>query len=138
MYSYTWDAKTGGYLINPRQQMRYVANEIRPVFAQELALTGLNERFDYDPSTVEPLLWAQKNVYLLNGERMAQFNGTRYGQSLNRQYFFDGKRKLKPVDITRMVAKNAAIMDIMVADTKRRTKELYDKDIGRCDEEVIN
>lgn len=133
MYSYTWDIKTGGYLINPRQQTRYVANEIRPVFAEELTLTGLNERFDYDPSTTVPLLWAQKNVYFLNGERMAQLNGTRYGQPLNRQYFFEGKRKLKPVDILRMIAKNTAIMDIMVADAKRRTKELYDKDIGRCD-----
>jgi len=110
MYSYTWDLKTGGYLINPRQQTRYVANEIRPVFAEELTLTGLNERFEYDPSTIMPLLWAQKNVYLLNGERMAQLNGTRYGQPLNRQYFFEGKRKLKPVNIARMVAKNATII----------------------------
>jgi len=133
MYSFTWDVKTGGYIINPRQHTRYVANEIRPVFAEELALTGLNERFDYDPSTIAPLLWAQKNVYLHNGERVAQLSGTRYGQPLNRQYYFEGKRKLKPVDITRMVAKNAVIMDIMVADAKRRTKELFDKDISRCD-----
>ena len=133
MYSYTWDAKTGGYLINPRQQTRYVANEIRPVFAEELELTGLNERFDYPAGAVAPLLWAQKNVYFLNGKAVAQLNGTRYGQPLNRQYFFEGRQKLKPVNLPRMIAKNAAIMDIMAADAKRRTKELYDKGMGRCD-----
>lgn len=132
MYSYKWDANTGGYLLTT-QSGKYVANEIRPVFAEELSLTGLGKQFIYDRKESRPLLWAQKNVYLLNGEKVAQLNGTKYGQPLSPQYFFEDKLKLEPVDIAAMVATNSGIMDIVVADAKKRVKELYDKDIGRCD-----
>ena len=40
MYSYRFDNKTHGYLLTT-QTGKYVANEIRPVFVPELALTGL-------------------------------------------------------------------------------------------------
>ena len=43
MYDYIWDSETGGYLLTTGTG-KFVANEIRPVFAQELALTGLNRR----------------------------------------------------------------------------------------------
>lgn len=112
---------------------KFVANEIRPVFAPELSLTGLGRFFEYDRRETRPLLWAQKNVYLKNGEKIAQLNNTQYGKPLNIQVFFEGKLKLEPVDVASMVTANADIMDIVVADAKRRTKELYDADIGRCD-----
>jgi hypothetical protein len=132
MYSYVWDKKTHGYLLTT-QTGKFVANEIRPVFAQELSLTGLEKYFEYDNCEIRPLLWAQKNVYLLNGEKVAQLDNTQYGKPLNIQVFFEGKLKLEPVDIAAMVAANADIMDIVVADAKRRTKELYDGSIKRCD-----
>jgi 3'-phosphoadenosine 5'-phosphosulfate sulfotransferase (PAPS reductase)/FAD synthetase/ferredoxin len=132
MYAYVWDKKTRGYLLTT-QIGKFVANEIRPVFAQELSLTGLGKHFDYDKRETRPLLWAQKNVYLLNGEKAAQLNNTQYGKPLNIQVFFEGKLKLDPVDIEAMVAANADIMDIVVADAKRRTKELYDGGINRRD-----
>lgn len=132
MYSYVWDKKTRGYLLTT-QTGKFVANEIRPVFAPELSLTGLGRHFEYDRHEIRPLLWAQKNVYLLNGEKVAQLNNTQYGKPLNVQVFFEGKLKLEPVDIAAMVAANAEIMNIVVADAKRRTKELYDSSIKRCD-----
>lgn len=132
MYSYIWDKKTRGYLLTT-QTGKYVANEIRPVFAPELSLTGLGKYFDYDCRETRPLLWAQKNVYLLNGEKVAQLNNTQYGKPLDIQVFFEGKLSLEPVDINAMVAANSEIMDVVVADAKRRTKELYDASIKRCD-----
>jgi phosphoadenosine phosphosulfate reductase len=132
MYYYNWDITTRGYKLTT-QTGRFVANEIRPVFAPELSLTGIGKHFEYDKQETHPLLWAQKNEYLLNGEKVAQFNNTQYGKPLSTELFFEGKLKLEPVDITAMVATNTAIMDIIVADAKRRTKELYDTDIGRCD-----
>jgi len=132
MYSYIWDKNTGGYLLTT-QTGKYVANEIRPVFAPELSLTGLGKQFEYDYNETRPLLWAQKNVYLLNGEKVVQLNNTQYGQPLSPEFFFEGKLKLEPIDTVAMVEKNTAIMDIVVADAKRRTKELYDADIKRCD-----
>lgn len=141
MYSYVFDKKTGGYLLTT-QTGKYVASEIRPVFAPELSLTGLGAYFEYDHHETQPLMWGMKNTYLIAdvdekgdpyGRKVAQLNNTQYGKPLNIQVFFDGKMKLKPVDVKAMVAANAKIMDIVVADAKRRTKELYDESIKRCD-----
>ena len=139
MYSYRFDNKTQGYLLTT-QTGKYVANEIRPVFAPELALTGLGKYFEYDPNETRPLMWGIKNTYLIAdvdengnayGRKVAQLNGTQYGRPLSIQTFFDGKLPLTPVDVDAMVAANAEIMDIVVADAKRRTKELYDESIYR-------
>jgi len=132
MYSYIWDETTRGYKLTT-QTGRFVANEIRPVFAPELSLIGFDERFVYDKKEERPLLWGLKNEYLLNGEKVAQLNNTRFGKPLSPEFFFKCKLKLEPVDITAMIAANTAIMDIVVADAKRRIKELYDADNNRCD-----
>ncbi len=141
MYSYVFDKKTRGYLLTT-QTGKYMASEIRPVFAPELSLTGLGRYFEYDRHETRPLMWGMKNTYLIAdvdekgepcGRKVAQLNNTQYGKSLNIQTFFDGKMKLEPVDVEAMVAANAKIMDIVVADAKRRTKELYDESIKRCD-----
>ena len=132
VYDYDWDAETGGYLLNTRNG-RFVANEIRPVFAEELALLGLDKRLRFEKTEKRPLLWAQKNHYLLNGEKIAQVNGLRYGAPVEVEYFFEGIRELRPVDTQRLVHKNVEIMGALVSDTKRRAKELYDDGIARCD-----
>ncbi|WP_400196991.1 phosphoadenosine phosphosulfate reductase domain-containing protein [Candidatus Methanarcanum hacksteinii] len=136
MYSYIWDEETGGYLLTPSNNS-YVAFEIRPVYSEELELSGLSKRFIFDHEETRPLMWAQKNMYLVNGVKVAQLNNTQFGKELCIEFFFEGSMELKPVDIDRMVAKNSAIMNIIIADTKRRTKELYDKDIHRCDAAYI-
>ena len=141
MYSYIFDKKTRGYLLTT-QTGKYVANEIRPVFAQELSLTGLGRYFEYDRHEARPLMWGMKNTYLIAdidekgepcGRKVAQLNNTRYGKPLNMQTFFEGRMMLEPVDVEAMAAANVPIMDIVVADAKRRTKELYDESIKRCD-----
>lgn len=141
MYSYVFDKKTRGYLLTT-QTGKYVASEIRPVFAPELSLTGLGQYFEYDHCETRPLMWGMKNTYLIAdidekgepyGRKVAQLNNTQYGKPLNIQIFFEGKMKLEPVDVEAMVAVNSKIMDIVVADAKRRTKELYDGSIKRCD-----
>ena len=141
MYSYIFDRKTRGYLLTT-QTGKYVASEIRPVFALELSLTGLGRYFEYDRHESRPLMWGVKNTYLIAdvdekgepcGRKVAQLNNTQYGKPLNIQTFFEGRMKLEPIDVEAMVAANASIMDIVVADAKRRTKELYDESIMRCD-----
>jgi len=132
MYSYIWDKKTLGYLMT-MQTGKYIANEIRPVFAPELVVTGMDKYFEFDKYETRPLLWAQKNVYLLNGEKVAQLVNAQYGKPLNVQIFFKGKLKIEPVDIAGMVEANYDMMNIIVADAKRRIKELYDNNLNRCD-----
>lgn len=132
MYSFEWDRETHGYILN-NQTGHFVANEIRPVFAPELAITGLENRFEYDANETRPLMWAQKNTYLVDGEKVAQLHNTQYGKPVDVEYFFEGNMQIEPVDIDTMVEKNTPIMDIVAADAKRRAKELYDEDIKRCD-----
>ena len=71
LYSYEWDKRTCGYRLTT-QTGKFVASEIRPVFAEELALTGLEARLAFDPTERRPLLWAKQNVYLYRGEEIAK------------------------------------------------------------------
>jgi 3'-phosphoadenosine 5'-phosphosulfate sulfotransferase (PAPS reductase)/FAD synthetase len=125
-----------------------VASEIRPVFAEELVLMGLETRLEFDPAERRPLLWAKQNVYLCCGEEIARVNKTRYGEPLDIEWKGAssqeddrsnerGKRrrklKLVPVDVGAMVAKNRGIMAALVADTLKRIKEMYDAYARKCD-----
>lgn len=146
MYSFEWDKRMGGYRLTT-QTGKFVASEIRPVFAEELALTGLDARLAFDPAELHPLLWAKQNVYLYRGEEIAKFNKTRYGKPLDIEWKGvlrgdDGspvgtktpkKLKLVPVDVEAMVTKNRGIMTGLVADTLKRIKEMYDGYARKCD-----
>ena len=132
MYNYEWDTSTGGYILTT-QTGRFVANELRPVFAEELRTVGLHERFIFDAAERRPFLWARKNVYFYRGEKIAETHGMRYGKTAEPVWHTDKRVTLLPVDLKTMTEKNAAIMRALTDDTKRRLKELYDEDIARCD-----
>ncbi len=146
MYSYEWDKRTRGYCLTT-QTGKFVASEIRPVFAEELALTGFEAQLVFDPSERRPLLWAKQNVYLYRGEEIAKLNKTSYGKPLDIEWKSvlcgddsspeDAKThrkvKLVPVDVGAMVAKNRGIMTALVVDTLKRIKEMYDAYRGKCD-----
>jgi len=146
MYSYEWNSCTGGYRLTT-QTGKFVASEIRPVFAEELVLTGLEMRLAFDPKERRPLLWAKQNVYLYRGEEIAKLHKTRYGKPLdiewkgvscNDEDSHKGTRtrrktRLVPVDIGAMVAENRDIMAALVADTLKRIKEMYDAYVEKCD-----
>jgi phosphoadenosine phosphosulfate reductase len=146
MYSYKWDGDTGGYRLTT-QTRKFVASEIRPVFAEELALTGLELRLAFDPKELRPLLWAKQNVYLYRGEEIAKLHKTRYGKPLDIEWTgalhgdegspegtkSQEREKLVPVDVDAMVAKNRGIMTALVADTLKRIKEMYDAYVEKCD-----
>lgn len=145
MYSYEWDKRTGGYRLTT-QTGKFVASEIRPVFAEEITLMGLESWLKFDPNERRPLLWAKQNVYMYRGVEIAKFNRTRYGKPLDIEWKGTGegegtheisktqqKLKLVPVDIEAMVAKNQGIMTALVADTLKRIKEIYDAYAEKCD-----
>uniref|UniRef100_C6E124 Phosphoadenosine phosphosulfate reductase n=1 Tax=Geobacter sp. (strain M21) TaxID=443144 RepID=C6E124_GEOSM len=144
MYSYEWDQRTRGYRLTT-QTGKFVASEIRPVFAEELTLPGFEAQLVFDPSERLPLLWAKQNVYLYRGEEIARLNKTRYGKPLDIEWkgvlsgdvSHEGvktrkKLKLVPVDVEAMVIKNSGIMTALVMDTLKRIKEMYDAYVGKC------
>jgi phosphoadenosine phosphosulfate reductase len=150
MYSYEWDKRTRGYRLTT-QTGKFVASEIRPVFAEELALTGVEAQLVFDPSERRPLLWAKQNVYLYRGEEIAKLNKTGYGKPMDIEWkgalcrnegLSEGaksrkKLKLVPVDVRALVAENRDIMAALVADTLKRIKEMFDAYVGKCDAAYI-
>jgi len=146
MYSYEWDYRSRGYRLTT-QARKFVASEIRPVFAEELILTGLSDRLTFDPTELRPLCWAKHNMYLYNGEELAKFNKTRYCKPLDIEWRgllrleddiqemdnITAKLKLEPLDLDAMMSMNRDIMTALVAETLKRLKEMYDTYVNKCD-----
>lgn len=116
------------------QTGKFVAAEIRPVFAEELKLIGFDEHFDFDENEKRPICWAKQNTYLYRGEEIAKLEKTQYGRPLTPNYLV-GSKALKPVDVESMLADpaNVELMAALVADTQKRIKELYDRYMQSCD-----
>jgi 3'-phosphoadenosine 5'-phosphosulfate sulfotransferase (PAPS reductase)/FAD synthetase/ferredoxin len=131
MYSYKWDKSTHGYILTT-QTGKFVANELRPVFAEELLLYDFNDRLDFNHEETRPLLWAQKNQFFYDGEKIAQLNKIEYGKPITAEFFFDGKKKLKPLNVEKWLKKNSKIMEALVFDTLKRIKEMYDQYDKKC------
>lgn len=146
MYNYEWDKHTGRYRLTT-QTGKFVACEIRPVFAEELTLIGLEARLVFDSAERRPLLWAKQNVYLYRGEEIARLLKKRYGKPLDIEWKgqlggdegspegekVGRKLKLVPVDVEALVTENCDIMAALVADTLKRIKEMYDDYAEKCD-----
>lgn len=146
MYSFEWDKRTRGYRLTT-QTGKFVASEIRPVFAEELNLAGFGAKLIFDTTERYPFLWAKQNTYLYRGEEIAKLHKVRYGKALDIEWrgalrlesdpdeksAKKKRMKLRPVDVSAMIAKNHDIMAALVADTLKRIKEMYDAYAGQCD-----
>ena len=120
MYNYEWDKRTRGYRLTTQNE-KYVATEIRPVYAEELQLLGFNNHFEFDPTEQRPLLWCKNNLYFYNGEEVAAVHKMRMGQPVEATFNVE-RMKLHPVDIATMVERNRPMMELIVANTSRRIK----------------
>lgn len=137
MYSFLWDERTGGYRLTTRTE-QFIAQEIRPVFAEELALLKSTKRLEFDRRARAPLLWARQTTYFYRGKEIAKLAKKRFGEPLTLEYLFNSKQlKLKPVDVPAMVSANEDIMRALIADTLKRIKEMYDSHIRTCDAAYI-
>lgn len=132
MYSYEWDKKTRGYRLTT-QTGKFVASEIRPVFAEELNLLHADRYFLYNHSETRPLMWAKQNTYFYNGEECAKVKTTEDGNVEIIPQKTEAEIKILPCDVDGMVIRNNKIMDSLVADTKKRIKEMYDQYQNQCD-----
>lgn len=73
MYSYTYDKKTGGILLN--SSPTGFSKEPRPVYASELDLLGLDQYWKYDKQNERPYMWAEANNYYYRGTLVAKLRG---------------------------------------------------------------
>lgn len=146
LYNYEWNPRTGGYRLT-MQAGKFVASEIRPVFAEELVLTGLNERLEFDPTERRPLLWAKRNSFLSCGEEVARLYSTPCREPMGIEWTLDSaevekgvdnvnlfkKKNIYPVDVESLLSENQDTMTALVSDTLKRIKEMYDAYVKKCD-----
>lgn len=141
MYSYTYDKKTGGILLN--SSPTGFSKEPRPVYAPELDVLGFDKYWKYDKQTDRPYMWAEANYYYYRGTLVAKLKG---GNIYTAPEIIipngeDGKPimpepkgiSLRPVDIGAMVGANREMLEIIEQSTVKKILAIYTKYKGRLD-----
>jgi len=73
LYSYTYDKKTGGILLNSSPTV--FSKEPRPVYAPELDILGFDKYWEYDNQIDLPYMWAEANNYYYRGTPIGSLSG---------------------------------------------------------------
>lgn len=141
MYSYTYDKKTGGILLN--SSPTGFSKEPRPVYAPELDVLGFDKYWKYDKQTDRPYMWAEANHYYYRGTLVAKLKG---GNIYTAPEIIipndeDGKPimpepngiSLRPVDIGAMVEANREMLEIIEQSTVKKILAIYTKYKNRLD-----
>jgi len=141
MYSYTYDKKTGGILLN--SSPTGFSKEPRPIYAAELDVLGFDKYWKYDKQTDYPYMWAEANQYYYRGTLVAKLKG---GNIYTAPEIIipngeDGKPimpepnglSLRPVDIGAMVEANREMIEIIEQSTVKKILAIYTKYKDRLD-----
>lgn len=141
MYSYTYDKKTGGILLN--SSPTGFSKEPRPVYAPELDVLGFDRYWNYDRQTDVPYMWAESNAYWYRGVCVAKLKG---GNLYNAPEIIiptdeNGKPvcpepngdPLHPIDLAGMVEMNRQIMKLLEQSTVKKIVAIYEKYNERLD-----
>ena len=141
MYSYTYDKKTGGLLLN--SSPTGFSKEPRPVYAAELDVLGFDRFWKYDRQTEFPYLWAEANNYWYRGTLVAKLKGGNLytapeiiiptdesGIPISPEPNGDA---LRPVDLAAMVKANREMIEIIEHTTVKKILAIYEKYKGKLD-----
>ena len=134
MYQYVWDEETGGLLLITEQSK--FSKEPRPVYYKELDTLGFDQYWSYPKDDHAPLLWAESNNYIYRGRTVARTKGGSYYTRPELVLLEEPEPNGQPlrfVDVDRMVAKNAAIMETLEQETIQNVYNAYRKYKDRVD-----
>ena len=73
MYSYTFDSKTGGIILN--SSPTNFSKEPRPVYSTEMDILGFDKHWEYEKQNDLPYMWAESNIYWYRGVQIAKTKG---------------------------------------------------------------
>lgn len=141
MYSYSYDATTGGIVLNSSPTV--FSKEPRPVWAAEMNLLGFHQYWDYDEQNDIPYMWAESNAYWYRGTQLAKIKGgdlytapelipTRTEDNSIPFSKEDGF-VLQPIDISAMSHQNEELMTIVENTTVKKIVKEYEKFKNRLD-----
>lgn len=135
MYSYTFDSKTGGIILNSTPTN--FSKEPRPVYAAELDILGFDKYWDYDKQNDVPYMWAESNIYWYRGVKIAKTKGGDLYTAPELQPVRDenglisfGKAygaKLEQIDIEAMCAANEDFLTVIEDSTVKKIVKEYEK-----------
>lgn len=141
MYSYTYDEKTGGILLNSTPTV--FSKEPRPVYAEELDLLGFNQYWKYEKQNDIPYMWAESANYWYRGKMVAKLKGgdLYHSPEIILSVDDDGKiveperdgKPLKTIDINAMVEANRELMEIVEGTTIKKIVASYEKYKNKLD-----
>lgn len=134
MYTYEWDASTGGYLLLPMPLT--FSKEPRPVYYKELDILGLDKYWIYDKNDSFPYMWAEANNYYYRGRLIAKTKGGSVYCAPEIILLEDPEPKgypLRFVDIPAMVEKNRDLMEQLAQDTIKTIYNSYVKYKNKID-----
>lgn len=143
MYSYRYDEKTGGILLIATSTDGKMSKEPRPVYAAELDLLGFDKYWKYERQNETPYMWAEANVYFYRGRKVAKLKGGNLYEAPEIEIEKDENgadvapepngRKLRPIDVKKMVAANKELLEVVETATVRKIKNAYEKYRGKLD-----
>lgn len=141
MYSYTYDKRTGGILLN--SSPTGFSKEPRPVYAAELDVLGFDRYWKYDRQNEFPYMWAEANNYWYRGTLIAKLkSGNLYtapeiiiptdenGIAVLPE---PNGNALRHVDIMEMVKENREMLEIIEQTTVKKILAIYEKYKGKLD-----
>lgn len=141
MYSYTYDRKTGGVLLN--SSPTGFSKEPRPVYAPELDVLGFDKHWKYDKQTDSPYMWAEANNYYYRGTLVAKLKGGSIyappeiiipnGEDGNPVKPEPKGISLRPVDIKAMIEANREMLEIIEQTTVKKILAIYTKHKDKLD-----
>ncbi len=134
MYSYNWDAETGGLLLNTSPLT--FSKEPRPVYYKELDILGFDKYWNYAKDDTYPYMWAEANNYFYRGRLVAKTKGGSLYTAPEIIILEDAEPDGEPlrfVDIPAMVSKNRDLIEKLAADTIKKIYNIYIDYAGRVD-----
>lgn len=134
MYSYTWDAETGGLLLNSSPLS--FSKEPRPVYYKELDILGFDRYWNYAKNDSYPYMWAEANNYFYRGRQVAKTKGGSLYMAPEIVILDDPEPNGQPlrfVDIPAMVEKNRDLLEKLAAETIKKIYNTYVEYMDRVD-----
>ena len=141
MYSYTFDAETGGIILNSTPTN--FSKEPRPVYARELDILGFNRYWSYEEQNETPYMWAESNVYWYKGKQIARIKGgdlytkpeLQPNRDENGEVIFGSSSDyvLQPIDIKAMCERNADLLAVIEDSTVKKIVKEYEKFMNKLD-----
>lgn len=126
MYSYEWDIKTGGLLLNSSPLP--FSKEPRPVYYKELDILGFDKYWKYDKNDAYPYMWAEANNYWYRGKLVAKTKGGSLYSAPELLIVEEPEPENAPlrfVDVPGMVDKNKGLIEKLTQDTIKKVFNTY-------------